>query len=71
MAKERLISEWNMQVFGAVRRTAAIVKSSDPALGPFFKEDAAQTGKRSAELLKQIEPLIVDGEEKALFDRIT
>ncbi len=71
LAKERLISEWNMQVFGAVRRTAAIVKSSDPALGPFFKEDAAQTGKRSAELLKQIEPLIVDGDEKALFDRIT
>jgi methyl-accepting chemotaxis protein len=71
LAKERLISEWNMQVFGAVRRTAAIVKSSDAALGPFFKEDAAQTGKRSAELLKQIEPLIVAGDEKALFDRIT
>jgi methyl-accepting chemotaxis protein len=60
-----------MQVFAAVRRTAAIVKSSDPALGPYFKEDAAQTGKRSAELLKQIEPLIVAGEEKALFDKIT
>ncbi|MGJ9418018.1 methyl-accepting chemotaxis protein [Massilia sp. CMS3.1] len=71
LAKERMISEWYMQVFAAVRRTAAIVKSSDPALGPFFKEDAAQTGKRSAELMKQIEPLIVDGEEKALFDRIT
>jgi methyl-accepting chemotaxis protein len=65
LAKERLISEWNMQVFGAVRRTAAIVKSSDAALGPFFKEDAAQTGKRSAELLKQIEPLIVAGEEQS------
>jgi len=71
LAKERLVTEWNMQVFGAVRRTAAIVKSSDAALGPFFKEDAAQTGKRSAELLKQIEPLIVAADEKALFDRIT
>ena len=71
LAKERMISEWYMQVFGAVRRTAAIVKSSDAALGPFFKEDSAQTGKRSAELLKQIEPLIEAGEEKALFDRIT
>jgi methyl-accepting chemotaxis protein len=71
LAKERLISEWNMQVFGAVRRTAAIVKSSDAALGPFFKEDAAQTGKRSAELLKKIEPLIVADDEKALFARIT
>ena len=71
LAKERMITEWYMQVFGAVRRTAAIVKSSDAALGPFFKEDSAQTGKRSAELLKQIETLIVPGEEKALFDRIT
>jgi len=71
LAKERMITEWYMQIFAAVRRTAAIVKSSDPALGPYFKEDAAQTGKRSAELLKQIEPLIVAGEEKALFDKIT
>jgi len=71
LAKERMITEWTMQVFGAVRRTAAIVKSSDASLGPFFKEDSAQTGKRSAELLKQIEALITPGEEKALFDRIT
>jgi methyl-accepting chemotaxis protein len=71
LAKERMITEWYMQVFAAVRRTAAIVKSSDAALGPFFKEDSAQTGKRSAELLKQIEPLIEAGEEKALFDKIT
>ncbi|QOL47733.1 methyl-accepting chemotaxis protein [Massilia litorea] len=71
LAKERMITEWYMQVYAAVRRTAAIVKSSDAALGPYFKEDAAQTGKRSAELVKQIEPLITAGEEKALFDKIT
>jgi methyl-accepting chemotaxis protein len=71
LAKERLITEWYMQVFAAVRRTAAIVKSSDGSLGPFFKEDAAQTGKRAAELVKQIEPLITAGQEKALFDKIT
>ncbi|MFC5479624.1 methyl-accepting chemotaxis protein [Massilia suwonensis] len=71
LAKERMITEWYMQVFAAVRRTAAIVKSSDASLGAYFKEDAAQTGKRSAELLKQIEPLIDAGEEKTLFDKIT
>ncbi|MFC5513852.1 methyl-accepting chemotaxis protein [Massilia jejuensis] len=70
LAKERMISEWYMQIFAAVRRTAAIVKSSDAALGPYFKEDAAQTGKRSSELMKQIEPLIEAGEEKAVFERI-
>jgi methyl-accepting chemotaxis protein len=71
LAKERMITEWYMQIFAAVRRTAAIVKSSDPSLGPYFKEDAAQTGKRSTELIKQIEPLITPGEEKALFDKIS
>jgi len=70
LAKERMITEWYMQIFAAVRRTAAIAKSSDPSLGPYFKEDASQTGARSAELIKQIEPLITAGAEKALFDRI-
>ncbi|CAH0227462.1 Methyl-accepting chemotaxis protein III [Massilia sp. Bi118] len=70
LAKERLITEWYMQIFAAVRRTAAIVKSSDDSLVAFFKEDAAATGSRSTELIKQIEPLITPGEEQALFKRI-
>ncbi|MGO4478398.1 methyl-accepting chemotaxis protein [Massilia sp. 2TAF26] len=70
LTKERLVGEWYVQIFAAVRRTAAIVKSSDPSLGDYFKEDAAATGKRAADLVKQIEPLIAAGEEKALWDRI-
>ncbi|WP_296948707.1 methyl-accepting chemotaxis protein [uncultured Massilia sp.] len=70
LAKERLVTEWYMQIFGAVRRTAAIAKSSDPSLNAYFKDDAAATGKRSADLVKQIEPLIAAGAEKALWDRI-
>ena len=70
LAKERMIGEWSALVFSAVRRTAAIVKSSDPSLGAYFKDDAAETGKRSADLVKQIEPLIEAGPEKALWDRI-
>jgi methyl-accepting chemotaxis protein len=71
LAKERMIAEWYMQIFSAVRRTAAIVKSSDPALGPYFKADAAATGSRSSELVKQIEPLIAEGPERALWEQIT
>ena len=71
LAKERLIAEWYTQIFGAVRRTAAIVKSSDPALTEYFKEDAAATAKASADLVKQIEPLIDGEKETALFQRIT
>jgi methyl-accepting chemotaxis protein len=70
LAKERLIAEWYTQIFGAVRRTAAIVKSSDPSLTDFFKEDAAMTAKAAADLVKQIEPLISGDKETALFQRI-
>ncbi|MEG0883962.1 MAG: MCP four helix bundle domain-containing protein, partial [Janthinobacterium sp.] len=65
-----MIAEWYTQIFAAVRRTAAIVKSSDPSLTDFFKEDAAATGKLSADLVKQIEPLISGEREKALFAKI-
>jgi methyl-accepting chemotaxis protein len=71
LAKERLIAEWYTQIFGAVRRTAAIVKSSDPSLTAYFKEDAALTAKAAADLVKQIEPLIAGDQETALFKRIT
>ena len=70
LAKERLIAEWYTRVYGAVRRTAAIVKSSDASLGAFFKDDTAATTRESAELLKQIEPLVTAGPEKQLFEKI-
>ncbi|MCC2970669.1 methyl-accepting chemotaxis protein [Massilia sp. IC2-476] len=70
LAKERLIAEWYTQIFAAVRRTAAIVKSSDPSLTAYFKEDSAATAKLSSDLIKQIEPLLVGDKEIALFQRI-
>jgi methyl-accepting chemotaxis protein len=71
LAKERMMEEWHMQTFAAVRRTAAIVKSSDPSLVEFFKADGVKTASRSTELLKQIEALLDSDEERALFSRIT
>jgi methyl-accepting chemotaxis protein len=70
LTKERLITDWYGLNFASIRRTAAIVKSSDPALGPYFKEDAAASVARAAELLKQIEPLIAGEKEKVLFQKI-
>ena len=71
LAKERLIVDWYTYVFGAVRRTAAIAKSSDAALGPFFKDDIALTTSASADLVKKIEPLISAGAEQQLYQKIT
>ena len=70
LAKERMIAEWYTQIFAAVRRTAAIVKSSDPSLTDFFKQDSAETGKVSADLVKQIEPLINGADEEALWKSV-
>ncbi|MEW6369459.1 MAG: methyl-accepting chemotaxis protein [Pseudomonadota bacterium] len=70
LTKERLITDWYSLNFASIRRTAAIVKSSDPSLGPYFKEDSAASVKKAAELLKQIEPLIDGEQEKALFAKI-
>jgi methyl-accepting chemotaxis protein len=71
LAKERLITDWYSLNFASIRRTAAIVKSTDPALGAYFKEDSAASVKKAAELLKQIEPLIAaSGAEKDLFAKI-
>jgi methyl-accepting chemotaxis protein len=70
LTKERLITDWYSLNFASIRRTAAIVKSTDPALGPYFKEDSAASVKKAAELLKGIEPLIAGEEEKALFAKI-
>jgi methyl-accepting chemotaxis protein len=70
LTKERLITDWYSLNFASIRRTAAIVKSTDPALGPYFKEDSAASVKKAAELLKGIEPLISGDAEKALFAKI-
>jgi methyl-accepting chemotaxis protein len=71
LAKERMMEEWHMLTFSAARRTAAIVKSSDPSLVEFFKADGVKTSARTTELLKRIEGLIETQEERALFERIT
>jgi methyl-accepting chemotaxis protein len=70
LAKERLMVEWYTRIYGAVRRTAAIAKSSDASLGAFFKDDTAMTTRESGELVAKITPLIVAGPEKDLFDKI-
>ncbi|WP_374046110.1 methyl-accepting chemotaxis protein [Massilia sp. R2A-15] len=70
LAKERLFTDWYGQNFGAIRRTAAIMKSSDPALGAYFKEDAATTAQQVIELVKKVEPMIQAPDEKALYAKI-
>ncbi len=70
LAKERMIADWHTQTFGAIRRTAAVVKSSDPGLVDFFKADSVKTAARGKELINQIEPLLEGDAERTLFKSI-
>ncbi|MDI9857573.1 MCP four helix bundle domain-containing protein, partial [Comamonas sp. 17RB] len=70
LTKERLISDWNSNVSVAVARTTAIAKSSDASLVPFLAADAAATAKGTADVLKQIEPLISLPAEREIMDKI-
>jgi methyl-accepting chemotaxis protein len=70
LAKERMVADWYRYIHTAVRRTAAIAKSSDPSLAAFFKEDSAATAKGASEMQKGVEPLLTTEKEKALFAAI-
>jgi len=70
LAKERMISDWYRLIHTSVRRTSAIAKSADPSLGPFFAEDTAASTAEIAKLQKEVEPLLVGEEEKAVFQKM-
>jgi methyl-accepting chemotaxis protein len=70
LAKERMIADWYRYIHTAVRRTAAIAKSSDPSLTAFFAEDSAATSKGASEMQKAVEPLLTTAKEKELFQAI-
>jgi methyl-accepting chemotaxis protein len=65
LAKERLVSDFNTLLFGSMRRTMAIVKSSDPTLADFFKEENQWSTKRANILLEQVDRLLTEPEERA------
>ena len=67
LTKERLVSDFHTLIFGSVRRTTAIVKSSDPHLATFFKEETAWSMKQGDVILKQLVPLLSEAEEKAQY----
>ena len=70
LAKERYIDDWYRNIFGGVRRTLAIAKSSDDSLGKFFADDVKASTEGSTILQKKIESLVATDAEKTLFDAV-
>ncbi len=71
LAKERIIDDWYRLVYAGIRRTTAIVKSSDPELGPFFAEESATAVKTAAALKLKMEPLLTTDNELAHYKKTT
>jgi methyl-accepting chemotaxis protein len=67
LAKERLVSDWNVLLYSALARTAMIVKSSDDSLSTVFATTIAESTKRGGELSKEIEGLLDTDDEKAFY----
>ena len=71
ITKARLIEDWYRNLYAGVKRTTAVVKSTDDALAVFFAEESAASSKASGEYQKAVEALLRSEDEKALFQSIS
>ncbi|MDB5776966.1 MAG: hypothetical protein JWP38_3099, partial [Herbaspirillum sp.] len=70
LSTERLISAFVSNSEVSVRRTAAIIKSSDPILETYFADEQKASSVRSAELSKQMTALLQSPEEKEVLRKV-
>lgn len=68
LAKERMASDWAVNINAAVRRTSAIAKSTDNGLAAFFAADSEVTKKGASDAQNGIGALLETSEEKAQFE---
>lgn len=71
MVKERLVSDLNLVINAAVRRTSAIAKSKDDSLAVFFTEDAHMTTAKASDILEELQKLKLSDEEQAIYKTMT
>ncbi|AOY96029.1 hypothetical protein BKK79_30745 [Cupriavidus sp. USMAA2-4] len=70
LAKERIVSDWYRLMYASVRRTTAVARSSDPALGAFFADETKFSADSMAKLRDQLGPMLSTDDEKAALARI-
>ena len=68
LAKERITSDWYVFIYSAIARTAMIAKSTDDTLSDVFADVIADSTKQGSALLKSLEVLISNDEERKLLD---
>ncbi|MDE2593733.1 MAG: MCP four helix bundle domain-containing protein [Burkholderiales bacterium] len=71
VATERLAADWYRNISLNAIRTKAAALSPDQAVADGFSADASETSKISSEIQKKLEPLLVQDNERALYDEIS
>lgn len=64
LTKERLMADWYVLTYMAIKRTALIARSTDATLSTVFAKDLKASVEGTTVLLKQVEPLLTSTEEK-------
>jgi len=67
---ERLAGDWYLNIYGGVQRVAAVARSSDPSLAEYFAPITAEVVRKTTELQKPLEALMIRPEEQAAYARI-
>jgi methyl-accepting chemotaxis protein len=70
LVKERLVSDWFVLTYSSVARTSMIAKSTDDTLATTFAATIADSVTKGSALLKQVESLVSNDEEKAMVKAI-
>src|SRR5471032_2693010 len=67
LAKERIVADWYVLIYSAVVRTQVIARSTDDSLSTTFAAQIADSVKTGSELLKSIDALIDNDDERAMY----
>jgi methyl-accepting chemotaxis protein len=70
IVKERLVGQWLLNVTVAIKRTATVVRSTDPELARLTGDEGRQQSLQTTELQQKVGALLTDPAETALFEQI-
>ena len=68
LAKERLTSQWLLNLSVSAKRTSAVARSIDPELAKVFALESTESSQRTSALQDKVGELLDTAQEKTLFD---
>ena len=68
LVRERIAAEWIGIIESNGARSAAVVKSNDPAVQDYFKKQMAAYSQRASEIQKQLEDSVTGAEDRKVLD---